>query len=72
MVNRDYTQELGLKPNATVVPLPIAIAILALGGAVMWFGVSMLNRAHPSHRASSDTTEASTAKPASPRTATGG
>ena len=71
MVSRDYTQELGLKPSAPVIPLPIAIAILALGGAALWYGVSKLNLAYPSQSASQEATAENTAKPAPPRAPAG-
>jgi hypothetical protein len=40
MVSRDYTEELGMAPRTKRVPLPIAIAIIALIGAGIWYGVS--------------------------------
>lgn len=47
MICRDYTQELGLKSNRKMVPLPIAIAIFVFAGAGIWFGVAKFNL-HPS------------------------
>jgi len=50
MISQDYVKELGLKPVAKKVPLPLAIAILVvILGGVGWF----VARATNSHGASS-------------------
>lgn len=64
MISHDYTQELGLKPNAPIVPMPIALLILAVGGGVLWFGVTKLNERHDSQHAAQDALTAPAGKPA--------
>jgi hypothetical protein len=66
MVSKDYTQEMGLKPTTPMVPLPLAIIILALGGAALWYGVTKLYRTSPGHRASHEAPAAPAATPAKP------
>lgn len=51
MISKDYTQELGLKPAVKVIPLPIALAILAVAGALIWFAVVKLHRMPAGHAA---------------------
>lgn len=66
MVNRDYTKEVGLKSGAPMVSWPVAVILLALGGASMLFGLAQV-RARP--EAAKSVPEASAAaakaKPAS-------
>lgn len=59
MVSKDYTQEMGLKPTKQVVPLPIALAILAVAGALIWVTVVKLGRT-PASRAATAALPAAT------------
>lgn len=64
MISRDYTREIGNRSASPLVPLPIAIALLALGGAGLWFGVSQA-RAIPSTRPAAEESKPAVAgKPA--------
>lgn len=47
MVSRDYTQELGMEPRSKRVPMPIAFAIIAVLGAVIWYGVAQITAHSP-------------------------
>ncbi len=45
MVSRDYTKEIGLSTGEKIVPLPYAMAVVAVVIAGGWFGVSSLTPA---------------------------
>lgn len=47
MMSSDYTQQIGNRSVSPRVPLPIALAVLVIAAAALWFGVSRV-RAIPS------------------------
>jgi hypothetical protein len=49
MVNRDYTKEIGLSSDQPVVPMPIAVAIIAALAVSAWVGHSILMPKSSSH-----------------------
>jgi len=40
MLSSDYTKQIGNRSVSPRVPLPIALAVLAIGAAALWFGVA--------------------------------
>ena len=71
MVSRDYTKELGLKPSAPRIPLPVGIAILVVAGAAVWFAVTKLNQLPSGTPATAETSATPAAKPGTAPAATG-
>lgn len=63
MTTRDYTKEIGNRAVSPRVPMPVAIALLAIGGAGLWFAVEKV-RSLPSARRSVEETATVAAKPA--------
>jgi hypothetical protein len=49
MISRDYMNQIGVTSGAPRLPLPVAIFLLALGGAALWFAVAKI-RALPSSK----------------------
>jgi hypothetical protein len=49
MVNRDYTKEIGLSSDQPIIPMPIAMAIIAALLAGVWVGHSILMPKSDSH-----------------------
>jgi hypothetical protein len=49
MISRDYTNEIGVRSGSPRLSLPVAIILLAVGGAALWFAVAKI-RAIPSSK----------------------
>lgn len=47
MVSRDYTKEVGLKSNDVIVPMPYAIAILAMIAVAAGWGITVIHHHKP-------------------------
>jgi hypothetical protein len=62
-MSRDYMKEIGNRSASPRVPLPLAIAVLAIGGAALWFG-AMKVREMPSTKHVAETAPAMAGKPA--------
>jgi len=46
MVSRDYTKEVGLPSHEGMVPLPVAIAIIAAIAFGAWYGMTSVDNRH--------------------------
>lgn len=50
MVSRDYTEELGMAPRTKRVPMPVALAIIGVIAAGVWYGVSRVADGNTGHQ----------------------
>jgi len=62
MISRDYMKEIGNTSTSPRLSLPVAIALLALGAAALWFGVAKI-RTIPSAKPTVTETPAVAGKP---------
>lgn len=63
IMTRDYTKEIGNRSASPHLPMPVALALLAIGGAALWFGVQKI-RAIPANKHVAEEAPAVVGKPA--------
>lgn len=64
MISRDYTKEVGVSSQKKTLPRPVAIIVLLLVGAGIWFGVAGVVAKTREHEAA----EKASANPSAPAT----
>jgi hypothetical protein len=62
MSSRDYTKSIGNRSASPHVPLPLALGVLTIVGAGLWFGVAQI-RSKPSARHMAEEAPAVAGKP---------